>query len=121
MQTYRISCVLICLVTVLLGTRPADAQTNSAATFSSPVQLPGVLLPAGSYAFAVTLDGRSVVVSDAAHRVVAKLEVAPITRAAVGEVITMRSAVGTAAPEISALYTSGGKNGVEFLYDRVRK
>jgi hypothetical protein len=33
----------------------------------------------------------------------------------------MRSAVGTAAPEISALYTSGGKNGVEFLYDRVRK
>ena len=121
MQTYRISCAVICLVTVLLGTGPADAQTTNAANFSSPVQLPGVLLSAGSYAFAVTRDGRSVVVSDAEHRVVAKLEVAPITRAAGGEVITMRSAVGTAAPEISALYTSGGTNGVEFLYSRVRK
>ena len=121
MQTYRISCAVICLVTVLLGTGPADAQTTNVANFSGPVQLPGVLLRAGSYAFAVTRDGRSVVVSDAEHRVVAKLEVAPITRAAGGEVLTMRSAVGTAVPEISALYTSGGTNGVEFLYTRVRK
>jgi len=121
MQTHRVSCVVICLVTVLLGAGPADAQTTNAANFSSPVQLPGVLLPAGSYAFAVARDNRSVMVSDAEHRVVAKLEVAPITRAARGQVITMRSAVGTAAPEISALYTSGGTNGVEFLYDRVRK
>ena len=121
MQTYRISCAVICLVTVLLGTGPADAQTTSAANFSSPVQLPGVLLPAGSYSFAVTRDGRSVVVSDHEHHVIATLEVAPITRAAGGEVITMRSAVGSAAPEISALYTRGGTNGVEFLYSRVRK
>ena len=121
MQTYRISCAVICLVTVLLRTGPADAQTTNAASFSGPVQLPGMLLPAGSYAFAVTRDGRSVVVSDAEHHVVAKLEVAPITRAAGGEVLTMRAAVGNAAPEISALYTSGGTNGVEFLYSRVRK
>ena len=121
MQTHRVSCAVICLVSVLLGTGPADAQTTNAANFSSPVQLPGVLLPAGNYAFAIARDSRSVVVSDAEHRVIAKLEVAPITRAARGQVITMRSAVGTAAPEISALYTSGGINGVEFLYDRVRK
>jgi hypothetical protein len=121
MRTYRISCAVICLVAVLLCTGPAGAQTTSAASFTSPVQLPGVLLPAGSYAFAVTSDGRGVVVSDAERRIVARLQVAPITRAAGGEVITMRSAVGTAAPEISALYTSGGRNGVEFLYPRARK
>jgi hypothetical protein len=121
MQTYRISCAVICLVMVLLCAGPAGAQTTSAANFSSPVQLPGVLLPAGSYVFAVSRDGRSVAVSDAERRLVTRLQVAPITRAAGGEVITMRSAIGAAAPEISALYTSGGTNGVEFLYPRARK
>lgn len=121
MRTYPLSCAVLCLVTVLLWPGPARAQTTSAANFSNPVQLPGVLLPAGSYAFALTRDGRSVVVSDAEHHIVATLPVAPITRAASGDVIIMRSAVGTAAPEISALFTRGGTNGVEFLYGRVRK
>jgi hypothetical protein len=112
---------VLCLVTVLLWPGIARAQTTSAANFSNAVQLPGVLLPAGSYAFAVSGDGRSVVVSNVEHQIVARLQVAPITRAAGGEVITMRPAVGTAAPEISALYTRGGTNGVEFLYSRVRK
>lgn len=121
MQKFPVLWAVLCLVMVLLSTAPAGAQTTSAANFSGPVQLPGVLLPAGSYLFAVSGDGRSVVVSDAIHQIVARLQVAPITRAADGEVVTMRSAIGTAAPEISALYTKGGKNGVEFLYRQVRK
>ena len=120
MPMYRISWAVLCLVTLLLCAGPAGAQPSTA-NFSGPVQLPGVLLPAGSYVFAVTRDGRSVVVSDAESRIVTTLPVAPITRAAGGDVITMRSPIGTAAPEISALYISGGTKGVEFLYRQKQK
>src|SRR5687768_8068176 len=121
MRTYRISCAVLCVVMFLLCAGPAGAQATSVATFSGPVQLPGVLLPAGDYTFAVTSDGRSVMVFDAKRRIVTTLQVAPVTRAAAGDIIAMRSAVGTAAPEISALYTGGGTKGVEFLYRRVQK
>ena len=118
MPTYRIACVVLCLVTFLLGAGAAGAQTTNAVNFSGPVQLPGVLLPAGRYTFAVTRDNRSVVVSGAKQHIVAVLHVVPISRTAAGDIITMRSAVGTAAPEISALYTRGGTEGLEFLYRR---
>jgi len=80
-----------------------------------------MLLAAGRYTFRLSSDGRSVVVSDAGNHVVSSQQVAPITRDAAGDVIVMRSALGTAAPEISALYVGGGKTGVEFLYPIVRK
>ena len=121
MRTYRIACAVLCLVTFLVCAGPAAAQTGSAAKFSGPVQLPGVLLPAGSYTFALDRDGRSVVVSDADGHALATLIVVPITRLAAGDVITMRSAVRPAAPEVSALYPRGGRNGVEFLYPLRRK
>ena len=121
MRTYRISCAVLCLLTFLLCAGPAGAQTSSAANFSGPVQLPYMLLAAGRYTFLLSSDGRSVVVSDAGRHVVTSQQVVPITRAAAGNVIVMRSAPGTAAPEISALYVGGGKSGVEFLYPVVRK
>jgi hypothetical protein len=121
MRALRLSCAVLCLVTFLLGAGPASAQTTSAANFSGPVQLPGVLLPAGSYTFAVIRDGHGVTVADAERRIIATLQVVPISRAAAGDIITMREAVGTAAPEISGLYTSGGTRGVEFLYRRQTK
>ncbi len=116
MRAYRISCAVLCLVGFLLSAGPAGAQTTNVATFSGPVQLPGVLLPRGNYTFAVDRDRRNVVVSDAEHRVVTIAQVVPISRDAPGLTITMRPAVGTAAPEIAALYTSGGTDGVEFMY-----
>lgn len=89
--------------------------------FSGPVQLPGVSLASGNYTFAVTADSRTVVVSNAKGQTVTVLQVVPITRAAAGDIIMMRAAVGTAAPEVSALYESGGTHGVEFVYRRERK
>ena len=121
MQSYRISCAVLCLVTLMLCAGPVGAQTTNVANFSGSVQIPGVLLPPGSYTFAISREGRTVVVSDAERHTVATLYVAPISRAAGGDIITMRPAVGTAPPKISALYTSGGKNGVEFLYGRAKK
>ena len=117
----RISCAVLCLVTLLLCAGPAGAQTTNVANFTGSVQVPGVLLPPGRYVFAVSREGRTVVVSDAKRHTITTLHVAPVSRAAGGDIITMRPAVGAAAPEISALYTSGGKNGVEFLYRRVQK
>jgi hypothetical protein len=121
MRTYRISCAVLCLVTSLLCVGPAGAQTSSGANFSGPVQLPDVLLPAGSYTFRLMRDGSRVEVSDAKRHVVTAVRVVPITRSAAGEVVVMRPAVGTAAPEISALYAGGGRSGVEFLYSRARE
>jgi hypothetical protein len=121
MRTYRILCAMLCLLTFLLCAAPVGAQTNSGANFSGPVQLPRMVLPAGAYTFRLAADGGSVVVYDAKRRIVTTLQVVPITRAAAGDVIVMRAAVGTAAPEISALYTGGGTAGVEFLYSPVAK
>ena len=118
---YRLSRVVIGLVSLLMCAGAASAQTANAAKFSGPVQLPGVLLPAGSYTFTVAPDSRSVVVSDGDKHFVTTLQVAPITRAARGDIITMRSAVEGAAPEIVAVYSNGGTKGVQFLYRAVQK
>lgn len=106
----------LCLFSLLTYGEPVSAQrvtTNT--TFSNPVQLPGVLLPAGNYQFAVASDRRSVVISDADHRIVATLMVVPVTRAQRGTVILMRPSIGGAAPEVTALYLDGGTNGFEFV------
>jgi len=119
MRMARIWCSLLCLATLVLFTEHGGAQaTNSVAKFNGPVQLPGVSLPAGSYTFALSSDRRTVAVSSAERHIVT-LPVVPTTRAARGNIITLRPAVGTAAPEISALYAGGGREGVEFLYGGV--
>jgi hypothetical protein len=73
-------------------------------TFGNPVQLSSVLLPAGNYQFAVASDRRSVVVSDADHRIIATLMVIPVTRAQSGTVILLKPSIGEAAPEVTMLY-----------------
>jgi hypothetical protein len=108
---------LLCLVVFLTYASPVVAQREATnATFSGAVQLPGVLLPAGSYSFSRTSDGRNVVVSDADHRVIATLMVIPITRSKAGAVITLRPSVAGAAPEVSAFYSDGGTAGVAFVH-----
>jgi hypothetical protein len=108
----------LCLFSILTYGEPVSAQAQRVTTnttFSNPVQLPGVLLPAGTYQFAVASDRRSVVVSDADRRIVATLMVVPVTRAQRGTVILMRPSIGGAAPEVTALYLDGGTNGFEFV------
>lgn len=122
MSTYRTIRAALCLASFMMFAGPAVAQTSSnSITFSGPVLLPGVELPAGSYTFAVIGSGRTVVVSDINRHVIATLQVTPITRSARGDMIAMRAAVAGRAPEISALYSGGGTTGVEFLYPRPQK
>jgi len=108
---------LLCFVVFLTHASLVVAQRETTkATFSGAVQLPGVVLPAGSYNFSLTLDGRSVVVADADHRVITTLTVIPITRSKAGAVVTLRPSVAGAAPEVSAFYSDGGTAGVAFLH-----
>ena len=97
------------------------AQRDTTATFASAVQLPGLLLPAGSYHFLLARDGRTVVVSSAEGRVLISLQVSPTTRSQGGPIVTLRPAVGDAAPEVSALYSNGGTTGVSFIYRPAQK
>ena len=113
----RILCAaVLCLVTFLAAGEPVTAQrVTTNATFSTPVQLSDVLLPAGSYQFAIARDRRSVVVSEAAGRVIATLQVVPVTRTAPGKTITMLPTAAGATPEVSTLFSGGGVSGVEFV------
>jgi hypothetical protein len=101
---------------------PAAAQaTTTDVTFSVPVQLPGVVLPAGRYQFALARDARSVVVSGADHRIVTTVAVVRTTRLQAGDLVTMRPSTDGAPAQVSALYSGGGTTGVEFLYATTRK
>lgn len=112
---------VICLVSLLTVPSSVLAQHVTDTTFSTPVQLPGVRLPAGKYQFSVTQDGRTVRVSGADGRNLATLPVIPITRSTPGNIVIMRPSVAGAPPEVSALYGSGGTTGVEFVYRREPK
>ena len=111
---------VICLVSFLAVPRSVLAQPAADVTFSTPVQLPGVLLPAGSYQFAIT-GGRTVRVSGADGRNLATLPVVPITRATPGNIVIMRPPLAGAPPEVSALYAGGGTAGVEFVYRKAQR
>jgi hypothetical protein len=112
---------VICLVSFLAVPPSVLAQHVTDVTFSTSVQLPGVLLPAGSYQFAVTGAGRTVRVSDADGRNLATFSVVPITRSTLGSVVIMRPSLAGAPPEVSALYAGGGRAGLEFVYRKERK
>jgi hypothetical protein len=107
---------------LLINAGPAVAQsTTTNVTFSVPVQLPGVVLPAGSYHFALARDSRSVVVSGADHRIVTTVAVIRTTRAQAGSRVTMRPSTDGAPEQVSALYSGGGTSGVEFVYGNTKK
>ena len=112
----------LCLISLLIHAGPAVAQsTTTDVTFSVPVQLPGMVLPAGIYHFALARDARSVVVSAADHRIVTTVAVVRTTRDKAGNIVTMRPSTGGEPPQVSALYSGGGTTGVEFVYTNTKK
>jgi hypothetical protein len=121
-QYSRSLSIALCLVSLLMAAGHAAAQSTTIdVTFSAPVQLPGVVLPAGSYHFALARDARSVVVSAADHRIVTTVAVMTTTRTQSGSLVTMRPSIDGAPPQVSALYSGGGTTGVEFLYANTKK
>ena len=117
----RILCAALCCLALVLTFSASAVAEQTVLTFSAPVQLPTVLLPAGSYRFAVN-DGDNglMSVTDTGGRLVTRFSVNPITRAKAGDKVVMRSVEGK-PPEVSALYPTGGKSGMEFIYPRAKK
>jgi len=113
----RIFCTAaLCLASLLVFNESAIAQrVTTNATFTSPVQVSGLLLPAGSYQFSIARDRRSVVVSQSDGRVIKTIEVVPITRAKPGQTVNLSSPVNGAVPEVSSVFSGGGTAGVEFI------
>lgn len=106
---------------------PANAQTNttwddrSYLTFSGPVSLPGVTLPAGTYLFRFPsrYTSRSVVqvLSEDRKTVYAMFQTIPTWRLAVARdpEVTLKETPANAPPAIAALFPAHGRIGYEFL------
>jgi hypothetical protein len=120
-HSWRILCAALCSLALVLTFSASAVAEQTVLTFSAPVQLPTVLLSAGTYRFAVN-DGDSglMSVTETGGRLVTRFSVIPTTRAKAGEKVLMRSVQGK-PPEISALYPTGGKRGMEFIYPRAKK
>ena len=114
-------CAAVCfLASVLTLPASALAQQETVLTFSAPVQLPTLLLPAGTYSFVNEGDHKSMSVTEKGGALVTRFQVNPIRRAKAGETVVMRSVQGKPS-EVSALYSTGGTTGVEFIYPRAKK
>src|SRR5215213_10414615 len=113
---------------VLLGATLASAQMttqrDTVVTFSTPVSLPGVTLPAGSYLFklADSQVNRNIVQVFAKDRskLFATILAIPAERTEPADdtVITFKEAPANAAPAVRYWYYPGEKRGQEFAYPK---
>ena len=92
-------------------------------TFSRPVALPGVVLPAGSYTFEVMNPDSSSTVVRVAHRDTHQVFFSGLTMMAVrpanlaaGRLVTVGEAVAGAAIPITAWYPTGRLAGHRFVW-----
>jgi hypothetical protein len=113
---------------LLLGATMASAQlatqNDTMVTFSAPVSLPGVTLPAGSYLFklADSQVNRNVVQVFAQDRskIFATILAIPAERTEPADetVITFKEAPANSAPAVQYWYYPGDKRGQEFVYPK---
>ena len=121
----------ICSAAMLLATtaEPVAAQNfnrHTTITFSAPVELPGITLPAGTYTFRLsdsTSDRHVVHVLDAnGEKHLATLFAMPATRSAVSEetVVTFRETAANQPLPIRYWYFPNDRFGQEFAYPTER-
>jgi hypothetical protein len=107
-------------VTVLIP-MTAAAQATTDVTFKEQVRVPGAVLAAGVYHFALSRDRKTVVISDSNNRTVTTVRVVEVSRDKNGPRLTMRPSVAGSPPEVAALYSTGSTRGVEFIYTREKQ
>ena len=115
--------VSVCLFAVLASTSiPARAQTSDSRTyftFSQPVLLPGITLPAGKYVFRImdtTASRRVVQVQDAGGRNYGLMWSVPIRADHIPNDAQVRFIEGLAVPAVRAWWYPGASIGYEFIY-----
>lgn len=122
---------LTCAAAMLMAVtaQPAAAQNfnrHTVVTFNSPVELPGMTLPAGTYTFRLsdsTSDRHIVHVLDAdGEKHIATVMAMPATRSAVSEetVVTFRETTANQPLPIRFWYYPNDTFGQEFAYPRER-
>jgi hypothetical protein len=122
-KSIRWALAVAALVLVSVASSHAFATHENKLTFSGPVKLPGVVLPAGSYSFDVvdnpsTLD--LVVVRDPSRRKMYYLGFTQIIPRPAGlpanTAVTFGEAAANTVPPISVWYPVGQSIGHQFLY-----
>ena len=113
-------CVFVLLTAATIGAQ-SNANRVSTLTFSSPVQVPGATLPAGTYVFrqmggASDRVGLIQVSTVPPTRLVAQFRSKPISRASNGDDVTFRRTLNGASPPIAVWFFNKGMDGREFLY-----
>jgi len=116
-----VGCALLACVVAFAGSAGAQSpQQTVVLTFASPVSLPTVTLPAGTYTFELGgphLD--TVTILGEHNRYIARTRVLPAKRSNPGPAAAMfREASATMAPRIANLYFAGSVEGVEFVYPK---
>lgn len=114
-------CASVCTLTAATVGAQSSGQRVATLTFSGPVQVPGAMLPAGTYLFrqiAGPVDGHRLVQVSAVEptRLVAQFRTKPSRRAAAGGDVTFRPTLNGTSPAIATWYFNKGMEGSEFLY-----
>lgn len=123
---FTAACAGLLLASGTAAAQQPDTQHLTFVTFSAPVSLPGVTLPAGSYAFKL-LDSqvnRNIVqVFDRDQtKIIATIMAIPAQRNEPTDetVITFSEAPANAAPAVRYWYYPGEKTGQEFAYPKAQ-
>ena len=117
--------VLVAAFLVTMAPAPAGAETTDKLanlTFSGPVQIPGVMLNAGTYRFRLADDGRKVVqvLSPDGLRVYGAFHTMPVSRVEATDdpIVTFRETPAGVPPAVASFFYSGEHDGYEFMYPR---
>ena len=122
--TIMTTCAALVLGATLASAQAPDTDRTTIVTFSAPVALPGVTLPAGSYLFKLAdsqVNRNIVQVFDKDRsKIFATILAVPAQRNETTDetVITFREAPANAAPAIRYWYYPGERSGQEFAYPR---
>jgi hypothetical protein len=115
------ACALLACVVASAGSANAqDSRQIVVMTFSSPVSLPTLTLPAGTYTFELTGPNKDTLVIRGEHsRYIANTRVTTARRSEPGPAAVMfRETSGATPPRIATLYFAGSLEGVEFVYPK---
>jgi len=130
MKITQVACSLLALTllagTVLPGVRADDWNKKTSVTFSQPVEVPGTVLPAGTYTFQLlnTLSDRHVVEifnADGTHLITTILAINDYRLEPTGKtVMTFNESAADSPDALRAWFYPGDNFGQEFVYPKAR-
>ena len=111
---------LLLVVTSGAGPAAQGSPRTTTMTFSAPVRVPGVTLPAGTYSFEqLRSDSDRLTVQiyrTGPRRLVTTLMATPVTRDGGGGDITIAQSASSSVPLLRVWYQRGTQDGYAFIY-----